>query len=174
MGSLAASSVTYTTSGRSNAMSIDDDGTRYKKIKAVFGDSTSTYPSGGIPLSGLSGAGFPNVVGDVMIMDAVNGDGMLYKWDSVNNKLRIYYPAGAHNHQLYLANAAVANATTTAVNAGTNLLGANTGSNITVAGIAAASGAAGGIVNNSPAAGTEVTTAYAPASTTLYLWVRGH
>ncbi len=170
MGSLAASSVTYTTSGRSNAMSIDDDGTRYKKIKAVFGDSTSTYPSGGIPLSGLSGAGFPNVVGDVMIMDAVNGDGMLYKWDSVNNKLRIYYPAGTHTHNLSLVNAAVADGSTTRVNAGTNLLGANTGSNITVTG----GGANGGIVNNSPAAGTEVTTAYAPASTTLYLWVRGH
>lgn len=49
---------------------------------------------------------------------------------------------GTHTHDLLLKNAAVADGATTRVNAGTNLLGANTGSDITVAG----SGANGGIV----------------------------
>lgn len=49
---------------------------------------------------------------------------------------------GTHTHDLLLKNAAVADGATTRVNAGTNLLGANTGSDITVTG----SGANGGIV----------------------------
>lgn len=49
---------------------------------------------------------------------------------------------GTHTHDLFLKEGAVADGATTRVNAGTNLLGANTGSNITVAG----SGANGGIV----------------------------
>lgn len=47
----------------------------------------------------------------------------------------------AHSHALALKNAAVADDATTRVNAGTNLLGANTGSDITVAG----GGANGGV-----------------------------
>lgn len=47
-----------------------------------------------------------------------------------------------HTHNLLLKNAAVADGATTRVNAGTNLLGANTGSDITVTG----GGANGGIV----------------------------
>lgn len=49
---------------------------------------------------------------------------------------------GTHTHDLLLKNAAVADGATTRVNAGTNLLGANTGSDITVTG----SGANGGVV----------------------------
>lgn len=51
----------------------------------------------------------------------------------------------SHTHALNLKNAAVADGATTRVNAGTNLLGANTGSDITVAG----AGANGGIANAS-------------------------
>jgi hypothetical protein len=171
MSAIAASGVTFSVSGRSGAMSIDEDGTRYKKIKCVFGDGTSTYPSGGIPLSGLSSWGFPYTIGDVMIMDSSNGDGYIYKWDAVNNKIRIYYPVGTHTHDLKLVNAAVSDGSTTRVNAGTNAIGANTGSNITVAGASTS----GGIQNNTAAVATEVTTAFVPASNvTLYLWVRGH
>lgn len=50
-----------------------------------------------------------------------------------------------HTHNLLLKNAAVADGATTRVNAGTNLLGANTGSDITVTG----AGANGGVVNAS-------------------------
>lgn len=51
-----------------------------------------------------------------------------------------------HSHSLFLKEAAVADGATTRVNAGTNLLGANTGSDITIAGGAATNG---GIVNAS-------------------------
>jgi len=66
---------------------------------------------------------------------------------------------GNHTHNLTLKNAAVADGTTTRVNAGTNLLGANTGSDITVAG----AGANGGIANAS--AGTPAGTISAPTFT---------
>lgn len=66
---------------------------------------------------------------------------------------------GNHAHSLLLKNAAVADGATTRVNAGTNLLGANTGSDITVAG----AGANGGVQNAS--AGTPAGTVAAPVFT---------
>jgi hypothetical protein len=78
----------------------------------------------------------------------------------------------AHSHALLLKNAAVSDGATTRVNAGTNLLGANTGSDITVAG----GGANGGVQTTSAGtpAGT-IANAYAatnPADgTVVYLQV---
>jgi len=68
----------------------------------------------------------------------------------------------AHSHALLLKNAAVADGATTRVNAGTNLLGANTGSDITVAG----GGANGGVQTASAGtpAGTVSWVAAAPAA----------
>lgn len=66
---------------------------------------------------------------------------------------------GNHNHTLNLKNAAVSDGATTSVNAGTNLLGANTGSDITIAG----GGANGGIADAS--AGTPAGTNSAPTFT---------
>jgi hypothetical protein len=70
----------------------------------------------------------------------------------------------AHSHALLLKNAAVADGATTRVNAGTNLLGANTGSDITVAG----GGANGGVQTTSAGtpAGTIASTFAATAPTT--------
>lgn len=72
---------------------------------------------------------------------------------------------GTHTHNLLLKNAAVADGATTRVNAGTNLLGANTGSDITVTG----SGANGGIVAASAGtpAGTLALGVTAPATGTI-------
>ena len=66
---------------------------------------------------------------------------------------------GNHTHNLLLKNAAVSDGATTRVNAGSNLLGANTGSDITVTG----AGANGGVVNAS--AGTPAGTINTPAFT---------
>jgi len=69
-----------------------------------------------------------------------------------------------HTHDLLLKNAAVADDAASRVNAGTNLLGANTGSDITVAG----AGANGGIVNASagtPAGTNSSTSGGTPAGT---------
>ena len=76
---------------------------------------------------------------------------------------------------MFLNNAEVADGATARVNAGTNLLGANTGSDISIAGVADTSGH-GGVVTATLAAGAlvEVTAAsYAPAATTLYVEVTG-
>lgn len=74
---------------------------------------------------------------------------------------------GTHTHDLLLKNAAVADGATTRVNAGTNLLGANTGSDITVAG----GGANGGIVAAS--AGTPAgTVSFVPVAPTAGTMIR--
>lgn len=73
-----------------------------------------------------------------------------------------------HTHNLLLKNAAVADGATTRVNAGANLLGANTGSDITVTG----SGANGGVVAASAGtpAGTIATSVVDPDNgATMYL-----
>ena len=72
---------------------------------------------------------------------------------------------GNHTHNLTLKNAAVSDGATTRVNAGTNLLGANTGSDITVAG----AGANGGVANAS--AGTPAGTINTPAFTNTSVYV---
>lgn len=64
-----------------------------------------------------------------------------------------------HTHTFNLKNAAVADGATTRVNAGTNLIGANTGSDIAIAG----AGANGGVANAS--AGTPAGTNSAPTFT---------
>lgn len=89
MASILASNVSYAVNSYHYG-SKDDNSVRQNLVTISFGNATLTYPAGGIPLSGLSGWGFPNVVGEVIIEDASNGDGFLYKWDKVNNKLRIY------------------------------------------------------------------------------------
>lgn len=72
---------------------------------------------------------------------------------------------GTHTHNLLLKNAAVADGATTRVNAGANLLGANTGSDITVTG----GGANGGIVAASAGtpSGTLALGVTAPATGTI-------
>lgn len=172
MSAIAASNVAFTLQGPK--LGKGDDSKRNGVFKIVFGDGTLTYPSGGIPLSGLSAQGFPNVVGEVDIQDASNADGYIYKYDAVNNKIRIYYPLASHTHSLFLNNGDVADGATTRVNAGSNLLGANTGSDLTVAGVADSTGH-GGVLNVASAAGAEVGTSFAPASaTTLYAKVIGY
>jgi len=89
MSSILASNVSYAVSSYHYG-SKDDNSVRQNLVTISFGNSTLTYPAGGIPLSGLSAWGFPNVVGEVIIEDASNSDGYLYKWDKANNKLRIY------------------------------------------------------------------------------------
>ncbi len=73
----------------------------------------------------------------------------------------------AHTHDLLLKNAAVADGATTRVNAGTNLLGANTGADLTVTG----GGANGGVVlasAGSPAGAVSLAVG-APATGTIVM-----
>lgn len=136
------------------------NGTPYKQ--GLF-DITfdSTYPSGGETVD-LSA--YYQTIESVMVTEySAFGSGVVFDIDKTNYGVGTFTievnVSAAHTHILYLANAAVADGATTRVNAGTNLLGANTSANISVAGIAAASGAAGGIVTAAQSNLAENTTA---------------
>lgn len=106
--------------------------------------------------------------------------GYVFSYDLANEKIKAYLtatvtPAGtvaaptftgsalaAHAHALHLNEGDVADGATTRVNAGANLLGANTGGDLAIAGVADTSGA-GGIVNIT--AGTPAGTNSAPTFT---------
>lgn len=155
MTALVASDVTVTIlKARRN------NGFRYNKVSIAFGDGSKTYPAGGIPLN-IGAFGCPVVLESLIVFDSV-GSGFEAQYDSTNKKLRLFQ-SGAHSHALLLKNGAVADGATTRVNAGTNLLGANTGSDITVAG----GGANGGVQSAAAASLSEFATGGAPAATTL-------
>lgn len=207
MAAIGASNVTYTVQGRSSSPQKEESGFKVANVRIAFGNGALTYPTGGIPLSGLSSWGFPHLIDSVVLADDANADGYVYKWDRTNNKLLMYHSAGFtpagtnsapaftgsalanHTHDILLKNAAVADGATTRVNAGANLLGANTGADLTITG----AGANGGVVNASAGtpAGTvaaptftgtavsaaalvEVANTVAPAATVLYAVVRGY
>ena len=84
MAALAASDVTYTQGVQKST------GSRIMRtITIAFCDGALTYPSGGVPLTKAK-MGCPNVVEVLVLRDAANDNGYLYKWDKANNKLRIY------------------------------------------------------------------------------------
>lgn len=131
MANIAATDITVTILNRRRSDKVRNN------CKLVFGDGVLTYPAGGVPISKAK-LGCPNVIESLVIYDRTTGYGWAY--DATNEKL-VAMQTGSHSHPLTLKNAAVADGATTRVNAGTNLLGANTGSDITVAG----GGANGGV-----------------------------
>lgn len=163
MAAIASTDVTYTVVKKT----IGESGYRNFTMTLAFGDGALTYPTGGIPL--VAGKlGCPNQILSLNIFSPNSASGYAYKYDAVNKKILLYANA-AHSHPLTLKNAAVADGATTRVNAGANLLGANTGSDITVAG----GGANGGVQLSTALAASEVLSSVAPAATTLYVEVVG-
>ncbi len=121
-------------------------GTHRGKIFDVTFDSS--YPTGGEDVSKAS-VGLQNITGALHLGAAdATGAGIVpvYK-PSTNKLLAMRANQSAHTHDLLLKNAAVADGATTRVNAGANLLGANTGGDLTVAG----GGANGGVQANTAA-----------------------
>lgn len=143
MANLAATDITVTV----EKLTKYDSSEKCNYLTLAFGDGVKTYPAGGVPLD-ISKLGMVALVRALDVFD----DGIsAYTWtyDKANKKLIAKNASGSsHTHALLLKNAAVADGATTRVNAGTNLLGANTGSDITVAG----GGANGGVVAATPAA----------------------
>ncbi len=193
MADIAAGDVTYTMI----KARVDDSSFKKNVMTVAFGNSSLTYPSGGIPLT--SGKmGVPNTVLELEVFGPA-ANGYVYKYNAATNKIQIYQGAGftpagtftgaalaAHSHELFVATGGTdsANSTVNSVSGKFGMVNAAQ----THAGIAAASGAAGGVVDISagtPAgtfAGTavaaaalvEVTAAsFAPAATTLYIEVQG-
>jgi len=169
MADLAAGDLTYVVVGKQRK---EDSGNKVINFTVAFGDSALTYPANGIPLSSAK-LGVPNSIIALVIDSPASGDGILYKYDKANNKIRLYR-APSHTHSLHLNQADVVDSAGSRVNAGTNLLGSNTGADIAIAGVANTSGA-GGIVNVAQGSLTEVASgSYAPAATTLYIQVTGY
>ncbi len=138
-------------------------------LTLAFGDGALTYGAGGVPVTPAQ-LGMSTFIRSLVVFD--NGNSA-YTWsfDKTNKKLIAKQaPAQTHSHSLSLKNAAVADGATTRVNAGTNLLGANTGSDITVAG----GGANGGVASATlAAAGVVEPSTVAIAAQTLKVQVIG-
>lgn len=102
MADLASTDLTYTQLSKS----IGESGYRQFQFSIAFGNSTLTYPSGGIPLT--SGKlGCPNQIRTLSIYGASSGDGITYKYDVTNNKIRLYRiaPAGTVAAPTFTGNA---------------------------------------------------------------------
>ena len=201
MADIAASDVTYTLIKKT----VEDSSMRNTVMTVAFGNGSLTYPSGGIPLTkGKMGA--PNQIVSAAVYGPASADGIIYKYDAANNKIRMYRSAGftpagtnqaltftgtapaAHTHDLFIATGASddAGSRVNAITAELSIANAA----ITIAGIAAASGAAGGVVQvvdatpagtiNTPTfTGTAVTAGSlaefsgAVTAATLYIEVKG-
>lgn len=87
MADLAAGNVTYTPVGKTEI----GKQSRQSVFDLAFGDGSLTYPVGGVPLT-LTNLGLKRNIESLVIADQVSGDGLLYKWDRANNKIRIYFP----------------------------------------------------------------------------------
>lgn len=123
----------------------------------------SSYPTGGEAISGKDVGLFSiyglEAIGVSTVAGTAPTTGYTFQWDFKNGKLQVFSSGGsvgAHSHSLLLKNAAVVDGATTRVNAGTNLLGANTGSDITVAGGGANGGVQAATPTFTPAANAEV------------------
>ena len=150
MADLNAADVSY------SILKEDSDGNGRRVVVAAltFGDGVDTYPAGGVPLT-KGNLGLPNSVDRLLIFDK-DTNGYDFSYDYANEKIvMIQTDAKSHTHDLLLKDAAVADGATTRVNAGADLLGANTGGDLTVTG----GGANGGVVSATiaAAAGAEPT-----------------
>lgn len=161
MANLSAGSVTYTVK---NLRRLGNSKVS-NRIQLAFGDSSLTYPAGGVPLT-KGKLGCPNVVESLVVYDQ-GTSGYQFQYDSTNEKLVMIHSA-SHTHDLLLKNAAVADGASARVNAGANLLGANTGGDLTVTG----GGANGGVVAKVIGAGAEPS-AVAIAAQTIIVEVIG-
>jgi len=163
MPNLVATDITVTV--------VNDDltgGTAHKRrlvCKLAFGDSVLTYPSGGVPVS-IGNLGCPNVIESLKVFDS-GTSGYRWTYDTANKKL-VAIQGASHTHDLLLKNAAVADSAGARVNSGTNLLGANTGTDLTVTG----GGANGGVVLSGAVLGSQPSTVAITAQT-LYCEVTG-
>ncbi len=85
MADIASGDVTYTLQKKV----VGESSYREFMWKLQFGNGSLTYPAGGIPLTKPS-LGCPNQILALNMYDANDGSGYVYKYDSENNKLRIY------------------------------------------------------------------------------------
>lgn len=136
---------------------------RTKTIQGLVGIFTLTasgnYASGGNSLDFAPKIGYTNRQPKTVVVTGLAG--YIYEYDLANKKLKVRqgavagtiaatFAGTAHSHSLFLNDADVAYSTTAAVMAAANKLGANTGGDIVVAGVAT-TGGSGGVLNETAA-----------------------
>ena len=58
----------------------------------AFGDGALTYPNGGVPMPAIGNFGMNKELSSLNIMDS-SADGLIYKYDQDNHKIKIFTPA---------------------------------------------------------------------------------
>lgn len=67
-------------------------GCKRNLVRIQFGDGALTYPSGGVPLPAKTAFGLPFALTALVLLDQEDGDGLIYKFDHINQKIRIWFP----------------------------------------------------------------------------------
>lgn len=60
------------------------------RVKLVFGDGALTYPAGGVPMPSFGRLGMVRLLDGLVNIESASDDSNQYKYDLVNNKVRIY------------------------------------------------------------------------------------
>lgn len=171
MADLASTDITVTIEAQKRSPK-----TRVNRVKIVFGDGALTYPALGVPMPAFASFGFKRNIDYLVFFDTNDAVGLVWKWDKDNNKLRAWQSGGqaAHTHDLHLNQADVVDGAGTRVNAATNLIGANSGADVLIAGVADTTGH-GGVVQLAATAAAALLELgnVAVAAQTLYAEARG-
>jgi hypothetical protein len=68
-----------------------EDNREIVNANLAFGDGSTTYPALGIPVPGALFS-CPRAVDSLVFSDEVNGSPNIYKYDQINQKIRIWIP----------------------------------------------------------------------------------
>lgn len=149
MADLASANVTITVSERRIVGKK-----RRNIVKIQFGDGALTYPAGGVPMPTYDGFGMIRQLDYLNILDQDDSNGIFWKYDKDNNKLRAYVQGAAH---------AAAGAATLDDYAVTGAFGVSAGISISREAAAGATTSRWGAMVEAPASATP-----APAAQTIY------
>jgi len=144
MANIAAGDVTYT------LVTQRVEGSRQKnRVRLAFGDSSLTYPAGGIPIT-IGNLGCPSDVESMVIVDK-GTSGYSFMYDQSAAKLVMFQaPAQTHDHDLKIIGGQAAAGTAAAAYYATDILGKEAATNVTIAG--ADSATKGGVISETLAA----------------------
>lgn len=142
MADLAAGDVTYTLLNQRTM----GDSRKLNRVRLAFGDSSDTYPAGGVPLT-KGKLGCPTIVESLIVVDK-GTSGYEFKYDQSTEKLVMFQaPAQTHDHDVLLLGGLTLDA---AIGLNSASFGKNTATNVTLNG--ANSATTGGVLSETLAA----------------------
>lgn len=86
MADIAAGDVSYSVDLRNAEV---NDAHKRIPMTIAFGDGALTYPTGGVPLT-KSKMGLRSDLRELQFVDSGSANGLIYKFDKANGKIRIY------------------------------------------------------------------------------------